>query len=88
MLARAARRALASTPELGVERLTGDFAGVTALTLRRPPANALGSALLNALADAVGEIRFDGETRVVLLRAAPPAVEGKRAVCCYWHRVF
>ncbi|OZJ04332.1 hypothetical protein BZG36_02371 [Bifiguratus adelaidae] len=53
-----------------LDHLTGDDAGISVLNLNRPSAkNAISKSFLSQFRDALAEVRFSGESRVLLLRS-------------------
>lgn len=73
---RVSYRGLSSAgPDVVIEKLSGDCAGITVLGLNRPAAkNAISKNLLKEMKEAVDGIRHDSSVRVLLLRSLVPGV--------------
>lgn len=63
------------SPEITLDRLTGDDEGICVLTLDRPRSkNALGKALMADFRIILDELRFDTNARCLIVRSACPGV--------------
>lgn len=63
------------TPDVVIERLTGDQEGIVTLTLDRPEAkNALGQRMVKEFNEALDALRFDASARVLILQSNVPRV--------------
>jgi len=63
------------TPDVVLERLTGEREGIVTLTLDRPEAkNALGKRMVKEFNEALNSIRFDATARVLIVQSTVPRV--------------